>query len=160
MCEIHLHGNDFGDVMDCMTVWWFNSWLKSHCSILIFLLRPSADIPLLKEAWSLPACYQHQQQSLSFPISHCWPGLTLAVNPLPPDSPQQPAEKWLELRPFPMQPLLPLLPMQSKANNQYSLHHKQWWSTTGPSNWIKLKTSQANTVVPAQHKSCRSYVYE
>lgn len=78
-----------------------------------------------------------------------------------PDSPQQPAEKRLELRPFPVQPLLPLLPMQSKANNQYSLHHEWWWwSTTGPSYWIKLKTSQTSKAVPAQHKSCRSSVYE
>ena len=53
-------------------------------SILMCCFCFPADIPLLKEAWSLPACYQRQEQSPSFSISYCWPGLTVAVNPLPP----------------------------------------------------------------------------
>lgn len=39
------------------------------------------------------------------------------------------------------------------------LQHKQWWSTTGPSDWMKPKTSQTNKVVPAQRKSCKSCEY-
>lgn len=40
-----------------------------------------------------------------------------------------------------MQPPLPLLSMQDKAYNYYSLHHKQWWIATGPSNWMKLNSN-------------------
>lgn len=59
------------------------------------------------------------------------------------------------------QPLLPLLDMPSKADNQYPYCTvRQLRSTTGPTCWIRLKTSQASRVVPVQVKSCRSCVYD
>lgn len=129
--------------------------LCSNISVL-FLCRYSPVEGSMKPASPLSASAAEPL----FPYLSLLTRTDCGCQPTSPDSPQQPAEKRLELRPFPTQPLLPLLPMQSKANNQYSLHHKQLWSTTGPSYWIKLKTSRTNRVVPAQHKSCRSNVYE
>lgn len=110
------------------TLLWFN----------VSVLWP-ADIPLLKEAWSLPACYQLESPILCFP---CWPGLTVAVTWHlwgPPSSGQHRKDYNCTI---PHETSSPL----SHEQNQWQLP-----PPPHPHNWRKLQTNLSNLSIGVKH---------
>lgn len=142
-------GDKMGCSLNCgnaVTLWWTKCCIRPSFNVHFSL---PADIPLLKEAWSLPGLRQHRlQSSLTVSISlltrtDCGWQPTSLLWPPPPLSSWH--EKCLEL--FHSQfshcnlCLPPSLTMQSKANNRPSLALGVVMPDTGPSSSVKLKTN-------------------
>lgn len=108
--------------MECVNVTGRQLTAESLPHFNVCVLCP-ADIPLLKEAWSLPACYQHHSPILSPPLAR-----TDYVHLLTSVTPPSRAQQRKDSHPF----------LNSVFCSVTCAEQNQWRATGHPSNWRKL----------------------